>query len=277
MFCKKCGKQLPDNMGSSPFCGAYLAERNAPQQQGYGYTAHYTVKPNKRGNAGLIAIIVILAILLLGAVSAIIIMAVTSNDGNSEKPLINIEDINKPTEGEALPESPEVSDETVVTDVPDAPEVPFTPGVPDTPYTPEMPDTPDVPFTPDVPDEPEADASVHPIAEHFLKRCEDTESWARAYGEVCVTQHDINKASGEIYAAWDDILNEVYTYLQDTMLSDEFEELKTDEIEWIKEKEAAVEAEGRNWEGGSGAPMAKNMVATDYTKERCYYLISLIK
>ena len=50
-------------------------------------------------------------------------------------------------------------------------------------------------------------------------------------------------------------------------------------LDWIEKSfdiENAIKKEAEAWEGGSGETMAKNMTAIDYTKERCYYLISLI-
>ena len=42
------------------------------------------------------------------------------------------------------------------------------------------------------------------------------------------------------------------------------------------ETEIAIDEASAEWEGGSGEPMARNMTAARYTKDRCYYLISLI-
>ena len=47
-------------------------------------------------------------------------------------------------------------------------------------------------------------------------------------------------------------------------------------IAWIAKKEKAMAEAGAQWEGGMGEPMARNMTAIEYTRERCYHLISLI-
>ena len=90
-------------------------------------------------------------------------------------------------------------------------------------------------------------------------------------------QQTMNVKSGEIYNEWDRLLNEIYGYLKETMSQNEFAALQKDEQNWIKKKENAINEAGKEYEGGSMAPLARNSVAIDYTKERCEYLLSLIK
>ena len=61
------------------------------------------------------------------------------------------------------------------------------------------------------------------------------------------------------------------------MSQNEFATLQKDEQNWIKKKENAINEAGKEYEGGSMAPLARNSVGIDYTKERCEYLLSLIK
>ena len=112
--------------------------------------------------------------------------------------------------------------------------------------------------------------------EEFLKTAEEIEEYDENYLQTANTQVDINRESGIVFEKWDDLLNEVYQYLKESMPQDEFEQLRQDEIDWIKEKEAAIEAAGKEWEGGTGEPMARNMTGIDYTRERCYELIDMI-
>jgi len=81
--------------------------------------------------------------------------------------------------------------------------------------------------------------------------------------------HDDYISSSD-YEELDNLLNEIYKYLQKNMAKDEFEKLKQDEINWIKFKEKIKEG-GDSWRGCT----IKELEAK-YTRERCYYLISLI-
>ena len=96
-------------------------------------------------------------------------------------------------------------------------------------------------------------------------------------GESAMTQVEINQHAAAVFEKWDNLLNEVYQHLKSTMPSDEFKQLEKDELNWIAEKEKAVEAAAAEWEGGSGEPMVRYGTASKYTKDRCYYLISLVK
>lgn len=90
------------------------------------------------------------------------------------------------------------------------------------------------------------------------------------------TQMDMNISSSELFRAWDVLLNDIFQYLKQTKPSDEFQKIQEDELDWIVEKEAAIEATQNEYAGGSIMPLMANCTAIDYTKQRCHYLISLI-
>lgn len=91
------------------------------------------------------------------------------------------------------------------------------------------------------------------------------------------SQQAMNKESKEVYDAWDGLLNEIYGYLKETMPKSDFEELQRDEVSWITQKENAIQEQAKEYEGDSMAPLSMNSTGAEYTKERCEYLISLIK
>lgn len=110
----------------------------------------------------------------------------------------------------------------------------------------------------------------------FEKTAEDIEVYEKAHLDNAQSQSEMNAESYAVYQKWDKLLNEIYAYLKDTMTDSEFASLQKDELEWIKEKEAAIEEAASEWQGGTGEPLARNSVAIEYTKERCDYLMSLI-
>lgn len=89
-------------------------------------------------------------------------------------------------------------------------------------------------------------------------------------------QQEMNVASMELYQQWDALLNDVYNYLKESKSKLEFDKISKDELEWIKEKEAAIKESRAEFEGGSMAALVANTTAIDYTQKRCEYLISLI-
>lgn len=111
----------------------------------------------------------------------------------------------------------------------------------------------------------------------FLKKAAEIESYSDSLDYGMMNQHEINRASADVYERWDKLLNEVYQYHKDTLPADEFEKLQEEEIEWVKEKELAIAEDAAEWGGGSGESMVRSGTGSKFTKERCYELIEMIK
>ena len=112
--------------------------------------------------------------------------------------------------------------------------------------------------------------------DRFLEDAKEIEEYADNYLMPAESQSSINSESTVVFQKWDKLLNEVYQYLKTILPENKFEQLHQDELEWIAEKENAIDEAGAEWAGGTGEIMARNMTAIQYTEERCYYLISLI-
>lgn len=75
---------------------------------------------------------------------------------------------------------------------------------------------------------------------------------------------------GQYYTDWDELLNEVWGVLGDTMSSSEFERLKAEQNEWIQMKEKTVEELPKN----SALEREQGMGYLAFeTQDRTYYLI----
>lgn len=122
----------------------------------------------------------------------------------------------------------------------------------------------------------ETDDSDDIKCSEYMKRASEIETYDREVSKTAMDQTSMNQSSYEVYMMWDTLLNDVYQYLKATLPSDKYKALQSDEIEWIQEKEAAMESAASVYEGGTMAPLVRNSTGSDYTRERCYYLISLI-
>lgn len=131
--------------------------------------------------------------------------------------------------------------------------------------------------SPEIEIEPEDDVNdALTQKEQFIEKAKAIEEYELEFLEPAMTQMDINRESGIVLEKWDNLLNEVYQYLKEILSYSEFERLKEEELEWIKEKEAAIEEAAADWAGGSGEPMVRNLTAIEWTKNRFNYLLSLI-
>ena len=81
--------------------------------------------------------------------------------------------------------------------------------------------------------------------------------------EQAQSQSEMNQKAHELYVLWDDALNELWGKLQDSLPEDEFDELLDEQIQWIEDKENAVEEAGKEVEGGSMYPLITNTKAAE--------------
>lgn len=87
-----------------------------------------------------------------------------------------------------------------------------------------------------------------------------------------MSQLDMNMTSAEVFKIWDDCLNNIWKYLKENLDEDTMSALTQEELDWIRDKEAAVAKAGKEYEGGSIRPLIENRTATKWTKERVYEL-----
>lgn len=88
-----------------------------------------------------------------------------------------------------------------------------------------------------------------------------------------LTQSEMNEKSKELYDLWDGALNYLWGELKKGLPEEEFAVLLDEQRMWIADKEAAVEAAGKEVEGGSMYPLVVNSVAAQITEERVYELM----
>ena len=238
MRCRRCGRNNPSNARHCIYCGTQLT---MPSK-----------KNNKKQTESVIVFLIIVLTLLLVIVAGVLIyknnaprnVGFGGNGGGALPPPTFSSNADKPSEtpnaGDSVDEPSE--DETM-------------------PKQPKQTENPNTSIS---------------KKDEFLEKADDIEQYSENYLETAETQSEINSESSIVYKKWDVLLNEVYQYLKTIMSDSEFNQLQESEISWIAEKEKAIKAAGAEWEGGSGEPMARNMTAIQYTKERCYYLISLI-
>ena len=260
MRCKHCGRNNPLNVKRCIYCGAPFIEDDIRNK-------NRDIKQRQTESVIVVSIIILILVLVIIAGTYIYNGNIPHKSGFSggggggtTSPSISVVAPEPPGADNNVPNGGDNAQDSVV-------EVVIPTAVPTlTPRTTPSP-TPD-----QVPIYDERIARK----ESFLDKADEIKVYAEKYLDVNKSQSEINIESSNVYEMWDALLNEVYQYLKTILPSAEFERLKDDELEWIAEKEKAIEEAGAAWEGGSGEPMARNLTAIRYTQERCYYLISLI-
>lgn len=92
-----------------------------------------------------------------------------------------------------------------------------------------------------------------------------------------LTQLDYNEKTQNLYEMWDSDLNAIWNDLKDILDAETFEELLSEQREWITWKEAEIKKAGADYEGGSMQPMVMNQKAAELTKIRVYELLEYLE
>lgn len=92
-----------------------------------------------------------------------------------------------------------------------------------------------------------------------------------------LTQTDMNQKSEELRALWDEALNLLLDEAKKILPEAEVEKLIAEQGTWKTDTEAAVEAAGKEFEGGSLYPLIVNTEAAKLTEERACKLYELLR
>ncbi len=83
--------------------------------------------------------------------------------------------------------------------------------------------------------------------------------------------------TGRLYELSDECLNYLWNLIRYNVEEEKYQEILTEQREWIKEKEAAANNARDQWEGGSFAPVDYNDTLATMTIERCYVLAEYLQ
>ena len=88
------------------------------------------------------------------------------------------------------------------------------------------------------------------------------------------TTLEMREATSEIYTAWDEVLNEIYSEIISTLSNEEKDKLILEETNWIKERDEKADNAAKEVEGGTLEPLMRTSSLANSTKERCYELVN---
>lgn len=88
------------------------------------------------------------------------------------------------------------------------------------------------------------------------------------------TDAESNKYSEQLFELWDDYINVLWGYIKNNIPESEFNTLKQEQIDWIINKEDAIDIAGAN--GGNLETYFRNLEAINWTKGRIYELINYL-
>lgn len=89
-------------------------------------------------------------------------------------------------------------------------------------------------------------------------------------------QSDMNVLSNDIYLIWDDLLNDLWVVLKDTLDEKTMNALLAEQRAWITTKEDEVKKAGEAFAGGSMASLVSNQKGAELTRTRVYELAAYL-
>ncbi len=105
-----------------------------------------------------------------------------------------------------------------------------------------------------------------------LQKQQDIES--KLQSDSFMSQPTLNNLASEEYEMWDTLLNRIWSYLGGTLEESEMEALRTEQKNWIRDKEAKMKAAGEENGGGTMQPMLEYGTGADETRKRVEELIT---
>lgn len=258
MICRNCGKEQSSNDRFCTYCGAPL-KVDAPISNPMPNPAPVT--PNNQSRNLTIALIVVSVVALVVIACLLIFRSnqpIYPNSGEPVAVVTSAEPSPTPEDTSSPSPTPTETPEPTPTETPEPTLDPTPlPTQEPTPLPTPAPTQTPIP-TPD---------QRYLKKDQYLATANGIETYARNYLDAA-TDSEIAYESGVVFNKWDVLLNDVYDYLKGVLSTSNFKALETDELNWIVAKEAEMKTTSDQTE--------KNFIGIRYTKERCYYLISLI-
>ncbi|WP_226526871.1 lysozyme inhibitor LprI family protein [Metabacillus niabensis] len=107
----------------------------------------------------------------------------------------------------------------------------------------------------------------------YLKKLNEMEESDR-YTEAKTTTVEMEEQEEERYKKWDKELNEIYGVLKDQLDSDQMEELRKQQRNWVTHRDEAAKEASLRYEGGSTESLEYVATQASLTRERCYELVA---
>ena len=95
----------------------------------------------------------------------------------------------------------------------------------------------------------------------------------KGFDDAAATTNDMYQESCKKYKQWDDELNDIYGILKVQLSTSDMKNLQSEEIQWIKDRDAKAKNDAAEMAGGSMEKVLYEGSLAKSTKERCYVLV----
>ena len=111
------------------------------------------------------------------------------------------------------------------------------------------------------------------LKKEYIQKLHDTKKETDAMEPIDNTTFALKKVEGDRHDIWDGLLNEIYAVLEEQLSTEEMEQLRKEQREWIVYRDATAKEASLKYEGGTMEQLEYVAVANNLTVERCFELV----
>ncbi|MFS0820644.1 lysozyme inhibitor LprI family protein [Bacillus sp. 1P02SD] len=109
--------------------------------------------------------------------------------------------------------------------------------------------------------------------EEYLKKLNDTKKETDEMEATDTSTFALKKVENDRWEAWDELLNEVYGVLKGQLSSEEMDQLRNEQRNWLKYRDDSALEASLKYKGGTQEHLEYVAVLADLTEVRCYELV----
>lgn len=111
------------------------------------------------------------------------------------------------------------------------------------------------------------------IKEEYLKKLNETKKEIDAMEATDTSTYALKDLAGNRWELWDDLLNEVYGVLEEQLSTEEMDQLREEQRNWLTYRDDTALEASLKYKGGTQEHLEYVTVLGNLTEERCYELV----
>lgn len=111
------------------------------------------------------------------------------------------------------------------------------------------------------------------VKDDYLKKLSDTKTATDKMEATDTSTFALKKVENDRWELWDALLNEVYGVLNEQLSTEDMDQLRQEQRDWIKYRDDSALEASKKYKGGTQEHLEYVAVLADLTEERCYELV----
>lgn len=118
-------------------------------------------------------------------------------------------------------------------------------------------------------------STTESLKEDYLEKLNETKIEAEKLEAEDSSTYALKAVEDFKYEIWDDLLNDIYSVLEEQLSAEKMDTLRAEQREWIEFRDATALATSKEYEGGTQEHLEYSAVLAKLTEERCYDLVEM--